>query len=272
MSTTTRKGTRRALLTAGGLVGGGLMVGVGVVAFAPDRLGLLPPPQSGQHWLCAWLKIAADGTVTVVVPHCDMGQGAQTALAMMAAEELDADWSQVVIEEAPAEDAYANSHILRAFIPGQVPPWASRGFDWATYKLAQTIGLQVTGGSASVRSTGRYGMQVGGAAARVMLMQAAAQRWSVPVDQLTVSQSRVSHDASARSAGFGELAADAAQLPVPQLLPAAAAPVVRSVVAALVRQRAAAVPWPPCSVVCRRCASKPPQRKSTQVNGSRHEP
>ena len=191
------------------------MVGVGVVAFAPDRLGLLPPAQPDQHWLTAWLKIASNGTVTVVVPHCDMGQGAQTALAMMAAEELDAEWSQVVIEEAPAEDAYANSHIIRAFIPGAVPAWLSRGFDWSTYKLAQTIGLQVTGGSASVRSTGRYGMQVAGAAARAMLMQAAAKRWAVPIDQLSVSQSRVLHAASARSAGFGELAADAALLSVP---------------------------------------------------------
>ena len=219
---TALKWTRRALLGAGGLVGGGLVLGVGVVAFAPDRLTLLPPAQPDHHWLTAWLKIAGDGTVTVVVPHCDMGQGAQTALAMMAAEELDADWSRVVIEEAPAEDAYANAHIIRAFLPGEVPAWASRGFDWTTYKLAQAVGLQVTGGSASVRSTGRFGMQVAGAAARTMLLQAAAQRWSVPLDQLEVSQSQVVHAATSRSAHFGELAAEAAQSPVP------ASPVLKS--------------------------------------------
>ena len=196
-------------------MGGGLVLGVGVVAFAPDRLGLLPPPQAGQHWLSAWLKIAADGTVTVVVPHCDMGQGAQTALAMMAAEELDADWSRVVIEEAPATDDFANAHVIRAFLPDEVPPWTARGFDWTTYKLAQVVGLQVTGGSSSVRSTGHYGMQVAGAAARALLLQAASQRWSVPADQLTVAQSRVTHAASARSAHFGELAAAASQLPLP---------------------------------------------------------
>ena len=79
-----------------------------------------------------------------------MGQGAQTALAMMAAEEMDADWNLVRIKEAPALDAYANAYIGRAFI--NVPGPLERGFDYGTYRIARLAGLQITGGSLSVRS------------------------------------------------------------------------------------------------------------------------
>ena len=66
--------------------------------------------------LNTWILVTPDNIVTVLVPHCEMGQGAQTALAMMAAEEMDADWSLVRIKEAPALDAYANAYIGRAFL------------------------------------------------------------------------------------------------------------------------------------------------------------
>jgi len=209
------KWTRRVFLTAGGLAGGGLVLGVAGIAFAPNRLGLVPDTDDAASWLTVWLKLTPDNLATAVVPHCEMGQGAHTALAMMLAEELDADWNLVRVEEAPAEDAFANAHLLRGFLPFEIPPLVGRGFDYATFKVAEWAGLQITGGSSSVRGTGRYGMQVAGAAARAMLIEAAARRWSVAPDECTVQLSQVLHTASARSAPFGELAAEAARLSLP---------------------------------------------------------
>ena len=120
-----------------------------------------------------------DNLVTVLVPHCEMGQGAQTALAMMAAEEMEADWNLVRVKEAPALDAYANAYIVRAFTGDAIPAALERAFDYDTYRLARWYGTQVTGGSMSVRGTGHYGMRTAGAAAKEMLVAAAAERFGV---------------------------------------------------------------------------------------------
>jgi isoquinoline 1-oxidoreductase beta subunit len=210
------KWTRRAVLTVGGVVGGGLALGLAEVAFAPNRFGILPKAGPGDApRLTVWLEVTPDNIVTVLVPHCEMGQGVQTALAMMAAEEMDADWSLVRMQEAPAESAYANAHVFRAFLPFEIPPMLGRGFDYATFKVAQWVGLQVTGGSSSVRGTGHHGMQVAGAAARAMLIQAAAARWKLPPEDCETKLSRVLHVASGNSASFGELASEAAKLAPP---------------------------------------------------------
>ena len=134
------------------------------------------PENTGE--LTTWILVTPDNIVTVLVPHCEMGQGAQTALAMMAAEEMDADWNLVRVKEAPALDAYANAYIVRAFV-NDVPGPFERGFDYGTYRLARWFGLQVTGGSMSVRGTGHHGMRVAGAAAREMLVAAAAAQFGV---------------------------------------------------------------------------------------------
>ena len=206
------KWTRRAVLSVGGVVGGGLVLGLTEVAFAPNRLGILPKAERNASWLTVWLRITPDNVVTVMVPHCEMGQGVHTSLTMMAAEELDADWSLVRMQEAPAQDAFANAHVIRSFLPFEIPPLLGRGFDYAAFKVAQWVGLQVTGGSSSVRGTGRYGMQVAGAAARAMLIEAAAARWKVPTAECDAKLSQVLHARSGRSATFGELASDAAKL------------------------------------------------------------
>src|SRR5579864_5595622 len=144
-----------------------------------------------------------------------MGQGSQTALAMMAAEDMDADWALVRVKEAPALDAYANEYIVRAFAGGSMPEWLVRGFDYGTYRIARWVGLQVTGGSTAVRGTGVYGMTVAGAAAREMLIAGAAQQFGVSPSDCNAANSRIIQRASGRSASFGELAAAAATLPVP---------------------------------------------------------
>src|SRR5262245_16065224 len=107
------KWTRRAFIATGGLVGGGLVLGVAGIAFAPNRLSVVPASGRNASRLTTWISIAADNTVTVIVPHCEMGQGSQTALAMMLAEELEADWSHVRVEEAPGEGDYANGYLAR---------------------------------------------------------------------------------------------------------------------------------------------------------------
>jgi isoquinoline 1-oxidoreductase beta subunit len=90
-----------------------------------------------------------------------------------------------------------------------------RGFDYGTYRLARWIGSQATGGSMSVRGTGQHGMRIAGAAAREMLLGAAAAQFGVPASECTIAKSRVSHAASGRSATFGELSKAATKQPVP---------------------------------------------------------
>jgi isoquinoline 1-oxidoreductase subunit beta len=208
------KWTRRAFIGTGALVGGGLVLGVTGAAFAPTRHGLRSDDAEKSGELTTWILVTPDNIVTVLIPHCEMGQGAQTALAIMAAEEMDADWNLVRVKEAPALDAYANAYIVRAFV-NDVPGPFERGFDYGTYRLARWFGLQVTGGSMSVRGTGHHGLRIAGAAAREMLLAAAAAQFGVRASDCTIANSRVTHAGSNRSATFGELATAATRQPVP---------------------------------------------------------
>lgn len=211
------KWTRRALLTSGTVVGGGMVLGAGFFALAPNRLGLRPEEPDGPPQLAVWLKITPTNEVVAIVPHADLGQGSQTALAMMLAEELEADWNTVRVEQAPATGDYANGHVLRGFMSGMftVPKPLVRGVEYAAFRVTRQMGFQITGGSLSVRSTGQYGMRVAGAAAQSMLRQAAANLWQVPKEDCVARLSRVTHAGSDRSATFGELASGAALLDLP---------------------------------------------------------
>jgi isoquinoline 1-oxidoreductase beta subunit len=213
-----RKWTRRTLIATGSLLGGGLLLGVGAIAVAPNRLRIAPKRADGYERLTTWIKITPDNEVVAVIPHCEMGQGALTGVAMLLAEELEADWGRVRIEEAPAEDVYANGYMLRGFgaeLGVEVPPWLERAVDYGTYKVAAVAGFQITGGSSSTRSTGWLGMRVAGAAAKQMLLQAAAARWSVPADELSARDSQITHASSNRIATYGELARTAAAFKPP---------------------------------------------------------
>ena len=207
------KWTRRAFIGAGALAGGGFALGVTGAIFAPSRHSVRSDDAESTGELNTWILVTPDNIVTVLVPHCEMGQGAQTALAMMAAEEMDADWNLVRFKEAPALDAYANAYIGRAFM--NIPGPLERGFDYGTYRLARLAGLQITGGSLSVRSTGHYGMRVAGAAARAMIVAAAAKQFGVSALECTVANSHVTHAASGQSAAFGALANAAVKESVP---------------------------------------------------------
>ncbi|MDI3324066.1 xanthine dehydrogenase family protein molybdopterin-binding subunit [Pontibacterium granulatum] len=135
----------------------------------------------------AFVKIGADNKVYVAIKHLEMGQGTYTGLATLVAEELDASWDQVISEGAPTDTAKYKNLL-----------WGAMG----------------TGGSSAIANSFEQ-MRMAGATARAMLVNAAAEQWKVPVDQITVSEGVVSHTGSNRSATFGELAEAAAQQPVP---------------------------------------------------------
>ena len=178
------KWTRRGLITTGVLATGGLAVGVLLRPGhrAPELAQYVASEE--ESLINVWVKIAPDNSITAIVPHSEMGQGAQTALAQMLADELGARWEDVGFMEAPALDEYANWMLGKGFILGaaEVPKVLVPTLDGAFLQISKAMNMQITGGSLSVRATGAYGMRVAGAAAREVLAQAAANAWAVPVE------------------------------------------------------------------------------------------
>lgn len=208
---------RRAFLVAGGLVGGGLALGC---FFTPNRLAIRAASSPERVWLTSWVGINPDNTLTVLVPQAEMGQGVLTSLAMMLAEEMEADWALMNIRQAPAEDIYVTDKIAQGFKLGrtELPRSLQRLLDYSFYKAARVFNLQLTGGSTSVRFTGQGGMRIAGAAAKEMLLRAAAEHWGVAQSECRAQSSHVHHDASGRSVRFADLAAPAAEF-TPSLNP-----------------------------------------------------
>jgi isoquinoline 1-oxidoreductase beta subunit len=207
---------RRAFLIGGAaLIGGGLFAVSWSERAATRRAAKLVAKDKAGVFQ-TWIRIAEDDTVTIFSPHVDIGQGSLTGLAQMAADELDADWSKVVLESAPVNVAFANAPLAKAFggelLPFSIPPFL-KGITGSTFAMiARNIPLQVTGGSSTVRATGQTGMRVAGAAARIALIAAAAKRLGVPEGELTTANSKVIHAKSGRSLRYGELAAEAAEM------------------------------------------------------------
>jgi isoquinoline 1-oxidoreductase subunit beta len=207
---------RRAFLIGGAaLIGGGLFAVSWSERAATRRAAKLVGKVNAGVFQ-TWIRIEEDDTVTLFSPHIDMGQGSITGLAQMAADELDADWSKVVVETAPVNVAFANAPLVKGFggelLPFPIPPFL-KGIAGSTFALmARSIPLQVTGGSSTVRATGQLGMRVAGAAARQALITTAAKRLKVPEAELTTANSKVIHAQSGRSLRYGELAGDAADM------------------------------------------------------------
>ena len=211
------KWTRRAFITAGVLTGGALVVGVAIRPGnrANKVKGLVAG--EGETVLNIWLKIGNDNVVTVIVPHAEMGQGTHTTLPMMLADEMDADWTLVRMMEAPGNKEYANYALGEGFILGEMnyPSFLADTVNGLFLTVTKKMDLQITGGSASVRFTGMLAMRVAGAAARAVLLQAAADEWEVPLEELSARNSYISHEGSNRSATFASFAAKAANLSQP---------------------------------------------------------
>lgn len=208
--------TRRGFLATAGLLGGGLALGI---ALAPNRLRMTDAAPDGEVVLNTWVRVAPDNTVTVLFPHSEMGQGVGTGLAQMLAEEMEADWTQIRIEQAPPSDAYTNSDLGRGYILGEaaVPGFMNRFIDYSFLQITRFAVGQMTGGSTAVRLTGHFGMRRAGAAAKGMLIQAAAEAWGVTPDRLRAEAGRVIGP-DGQSATFGELASAAAAF-TPDLAP-----------------------------------------------------
>jgi isoquinoline 1-oxidoreductase subunit beta len=210
---------RRILLASAGVVGGALTIGAW--RFYRERDRLSPPAAleagDGEAVLTGWLKITTAGRIVVQVPRQEMGQGVTTALPMLIAEELDADLAQVDFEPAPVEPMYANATMIGDGVPLRPDDdgWLAALMRVTQYKLGEVLGVQATGGSTSVRDAWEP-MRHAGAAARAMLVQAAAQRFGVQATECSVDNGVVVHVASGRRAGFGELAPEAAKLPLPR--------------------------------------------------------
>jgi isoquinoline 1-oxidoreductase beta subunit len=169
--------SRREFVAAGVAAGAGLVIGFYMPHGKRDHQEYFSPN--------AYLRIAPDNKVTIVVARSEMGQGVRTALPMILAEELEADWKQIEIEQAGASTLF---------------------------------GDQTTGGSASIRTTWDP-MRKAGAAAREMLISAAALTWNVPRSSCTAENSHVKHAATNRSLSYGELAAKASTLQIPTDVP-----------------------------------------------------
>jgi isoquinoline 1-oxidoreductase beta subunit len=173
--------SRRSFLQSAGLAGGILLVDVRVPLHAADG--------AVTDIIAGWIRIDPDGHFSLLMNATEMGQGAQSGLAQILAEELDLDWSQVRVDFAPVDREHYGM--------------------WETYQ---------TGGSGSIRGMFER-LRKAGATARAMLIQAAAQRWGVPAEECVTRSGYVRHASSSRSASYVALARDAARLSPPKDVP-----------------------------------------------------
>lgn len=173
---------RRSFLKSSALAGGGMMIGFSWLAScnpSPSQLKSMP-----KEWfdINGFLKIGDNGMVTIMSPNPEIGQNVKTAMPMIVAEELDIDWNDVTVEQAPL-----NTDIFQR---------------------------QLAGGSQSIRA-GWEGLRMAGATARHMLIAAAAEAWKVPASEITTALGNLMHEASGKKAGYGEMASAAATLEIP---------------------------------------------------------
>lgn len=175
--------TRRVFLRTAAIAGGGLLLRTTVYG----NTLLTGAEDAEEIALNAWLRIAQDGIVTIIVSQAEIGQGISTTMPALIAEELGADWSRVKFENSPTDPAYRNPRI-----------------NW-----------QFTGNSESTTAFFDLMRRMGGAA-REMLITAASSRWNVPPAECDTENSYVIHRPSSRKLGFGEIAAEAGKLPTPK--------------------------------------------------------
>lgn len=184
MSIIKTKHGRRAFIKNIGLAGGGMMIGFSWLASCTDTTPEVAM-QMPDEWfeINGYLKIGDNGVVTIMSPNPEIGQNVKTSMPMIVAEELDTDWENVIVEQAPLN--------------------------------TELFTRQLAGGSQSIRQ-GWDGLRMAGATARHMLKEAAAQAWQVPVAEITTAAGMITHEATGNSAHFGEMASAAAQIEVPE--------------------------------------------------------
>ena len=217
----------RRLAIFGGVIGGAIGGSALAVGFwlAPerDRLGsrTLFNVKPGEAGLNGWVKIARDDSVIVAVPRAEMGQGIHTTLAMLVAEEMDARWDQVRVEDPPEDGVYRNVEMLIDTVPFS-PEETGLDVDierWGRGKLSGVLGVLGTGGSTATRDAW-LPMRMAGAVARDLLLRAAVRKADLPIGDLVVSEGEVRRKNGSRVATFGELVdfvGDLSAMPPPPL-------------------------------------------------------
>ena len=179
--------SRRRFLVVSAAAGGGLALGI-PMPFGPAEAQAQVAAEGGPE-VTAWVVIKPDDTTVIRIARSEMGQGTLTGLAQLVAEELECDWKKVVTEQPTAGQNLARKRV------------------W---------GDMSTGGSRGIRGSHDY-VRRGGAAARMMLLQAAANEWNVPVGELTVASGVITHAGSGRSTSYGKVAQAASKLTPPDL-------------------------------------------------------
>ena len=176
--------SRRNFLKQSLLAGGGLLIGfnLGSNPLAAQGVASNTGITAAATDFNSYLSIGSDGLITIFSPNPEIGQNIKTSFPMIVADELDVDWAKVKILQAPLDN--------------------------------KKFERQVTGGSGAIPHSWKR-LREAGATARQMLMEAAAQRWKVPLSELSTADSMVIHQASGRKLSYGELAVEAAKLPVP---------------------------------------------------------
>jgi isoquinoline 1-oxidoreductase beta subunit len=203
---------RRRFLLAGLALGGALVVGWGI---APPRQRLRPgqplPVRDGAVALNGWVVINPDGSVSVVVPRMEMGQGVYSALPMLVAEELDVPLDRVRVMQPPIDKIYANLAVIEDNLPFHPDDRGSarQGAQWLLAKVGRELGIMFTGGSTSVRDAWQP-MREAGAVARAMLVKAAAAGWNARPEDCRTEDGNVIHK-DGRKLAYQALAARAAE-------------------------------------------------------------
>jgi isoquinoline 1-oxidoreductase beta subunit len=183
---------RTWLLSALGATGA-LIVGWGVLP-ARSRLGTpaMMLPTQGDVALNGWIKVTADGGVTLAMHRSEMGQGIHTALAMLVAEEMDLPLSRISLEQAGVDAIYGNVAMFVGSLPfhpmdseGDEKPVLVKTGEWLVGKIARELGINATGGSSSVADAWAP-LRQAAATARASLLESAAAQWKVPAAELTV--------------------------------------------------------------------------------------
>ena len=177
---------RRSFIKTSALAATGLIIG-----FTYDPKNILAANSKIRNELGMWIRVLPDGTITLIVPSSEMGQGVNTSLSMILAEELEADWRSIKTETAPANSDYSN-------------PESNSG--------------QMTVGSASVKGFWEP-LRKAGASAKLMLKMSAAQKWRVPFEECLAKSGYIFHINSSRKLSYGELAEAAGKLDIPSDAP-----------------------------------------------------
>ena len=197
-----RRPTRRRFLLGGLAAGGILVVGWGFTPMWQRLRTAQPlPVKNGAVALNGWVAVNPDGSVSVVVPRSEMGQGVHTALPMLLAEELDVPLAMVRLMQAPIDKIFSNVALMRDMLPFHPDERGNTrdGAQWVLAKVSRELGIMFTGGSTSVKDAWQP-LREAGALARAMLVAAAAAQWQVAPASCSTSDGFVLHPSGRKAA------------------------------------------------------------------------